>query len=372
MDIQKTGKLIREERIAKQMTQQELAEQLHVSVPAVSRWENGHGFPDISLLEPLSSVLGISISELVCGERSRNMETENKDDAVKKVIDLSLKDRKKKVRKGILITAGVCVLLFFAGVFLWNNVFHSMVNGTADYVLSVSDGTVSVDMTLQDDHSAVKSCRIYQTDTTMYVDAQSVDKSLFFSRKNCYMEKSTDKEIVQIAIPAEKGNKYSHDIILWEKGKIITPQTREIYDELHYQYENILKDPLGLSSYLSMFSGEGAFSMEDLNVQLSTDGKTADISINAVLNLQDQTAEQYLKNYAAGVLAFLPDAETVNLTCTNNGSPLQLRMTAAEASEYTGKAIKSWADTHSGIQDLLAVLGLTESTGSNLNVYAAG
>ena len=65
MDIIKTGNLIKELRTEKGLTQKELSEKLNVSTAAVSKWENGKGFPDISILEKLSSELGISITELV-------------------------------------------------------------------------------------------------------------------------------------------------------------------------------------------------------------------------------------------------------------------------------------------------------------------
>ena len=70
MDIIKTGNLIKELRTEKDLTQKELAEKLNVSTAAVSKWENGKGFPDISILEKLSSELEISITELVKGEKN--------------------------------------------------------------------------------------------------------------------------------------------------------------------------------------------------------------------------------------------------------------------------------------------------------------
>ncbi len=58
-------KLLREHR---HMTQAELAEKLSVSNKAVSRWETCRGFPDITLLEPLSNALGVSVTELLSGD----------------------------------------------------------------------------------------------------------------------------------------------------------------------------------------------------------------------------------------------------------------------------------------------------------------
>ena len=68
MDQYVTGTIIRKLRESKHMTQSELAERLNVSDKAVSKWENGKGYPDISLIQPLADVLGISVIELLQGE----------------------------------------------------------------------------------------------------------------------------------------------------------------------------------------------------------------------------------------------------------------------------------------------------------------
>ncbi len=101
MDNIRTGNLIKEIRTEKGITQKELAEKLCVSVAAVSKWENGRGFPDISLLEPLSSELGISITELINGNRDSSA-AEN-DAAVKEIIEISGKERKFERARQIFI-----------------------------------------------------------------------------------------------------------------------------------------------------------------------------------------------------------------------------------------------------------------------------
>lgn len=72
MDRYVTGAVIRRLRERKKLTQEELAERIHVSGKAISKWETGHGFPDISLLEPLAGALDISVIELLSGEDVRN------------------------------------------------------------------------------------------------------------------------------------------------------------------------------------------------------------------------------------------------------------------------------------------------------------
>lgn len=68
MDAIKTGRFIAELRREHGLTQQDLADRLHVTYKAVSRWETGRGTPDLDNLEALSSELGVSITELMRGE----------------------------------------------------------------------------------------------------------------------------------------------------------------------------------------------------------------------------------------------------------------------------------------------------------------
>ena len=63
-----TGSLIKKLREANKMTQLDLANTLGVSDKAVSKWETGKGYPDITLVEPLAHALHISVIELLSGE----------------------------------------------------------------------------------------------------------------------------------------------------------------------------------------------------------------------------------------------------------------------------------------------------------------
>lgn len=73
MDQYVTGGVIRELREKKGLTQAELAEKLFVSDKAVSKWEMGKGYPDITLLEPIAKALDISVSELLAGRTVENV-----------------------------------------------------------------------------------------------------------------------------------------------------------------------------------------------------------------------------------------------------------------------------------------------------------
>lgn len=68
-----TGAVIKNLREKNRMTQAELAEKLCVSDKTISKWETGKGYPDISLLEPIGKVFGISVTELISGNTVYNV-----------------------------------------------------------------------------------------------------------------------------------------------------------------------------------------------------------------------------------------------------------------------------------------------------------
>ena len=69
MDLKEFGRFVARLRHERGLTQSQLAEELGMTDKAVSRWERAVGFPDITLLAPLASALGVSVSELVAARR---------------------------------------------------------------------------------------------------------------------------------------------------------------------------------------------------------------------------------------------------------------------------------------------------------------
>ena len=99
MDKAKTGALIAAARREKNMTQRELAQALHVSDRAVSKWERGAGFPDVSLLEPLADALGLSVLDLLRGERTEEMDAEAAAGDVLRAIQAERRQRRRETRR---------------------------------------------------------------------------------------------------------------------------------------------------------------------------------------------------------------------------------------------------------------------------------
>ena len=112
MDNEKTGKLISSIRKDKGLTQKQLADSLGVSNAMISKWETGKGFPDISLLEPLASVLDITVSEVLAGERHKNNDENNS--LINDLVEISIKEQNRKIKVTNWIIAITVALLYIS------------------------------------------------------------------------------------------------------------------------------------------------------------------------------------------------------------------------------------------------------------------
>ena len=162
MNNEKIGAFIARLRKEKGFTQKELAERLNITDKAVSKWERSLSLPDIALLTPLAQELGVSVGELLDGEKEKI----DRDD-VTNTLDYADKAMKNKVRAirsiaaavftvGLLIGIVVCVgcdlaisgefswslLPVSACVFAWAVFFPVILMGMKGVVVSL--GTVTV------------------------------------------------------------------------------------------------------------------------------------------------------------------------------------------------------------------------------------
>lgn len=114
MDQIKIGKFIAATRAAKKLTQDELAEKIGVTDKAISKWENGRCLPDVSLFKPLCKTLGISVNELLNGEKDTN------EDGYINYIKETNKNNKLKLILTILVSTTILILLLL-GIYFLNN-----------------------------------------------------------------------------------------------------------------------------------------------------------------------------------------------------------------------------------------------------------
>ena len=93
MNQKKIGDFLRKLRHEKELTQIQLADILFVSNKSISRWEKGKGLPDIDILIELARFYGVSLEELLDGQR--NEMTDNVENTVLKVAELENEEKKK-------------------------------------------------------------------------------------------------------------------------------------------------------------------------------------------------------------------------------------------------------------------------------------
>ncbi|MBQ8535585.1 MAG: helix-turn-helix transcriptional regulator [Bacilli bacterium] len=111
MDQKKIGKFICSLRKEKQFTQEQLAEKLGVSINAVSKWERGLSFPDVSLYKDLCKELDINIEELINGEKSKSSTAKEK--AIINVVKTNKTEKQKKNIIIIVFTLLITLLIIF-------------------------------------------------------------------------------------------------------------------------------------------------------------------------------------------------------------------------------------------------------------------
>lgn len=108
MDQKKIGEFIATLRKEKKLTQEQLAEKLNITKNAVSKWERGISLMDLSLLKPLSEILGVSVTELLNGEKiDKNNINDKSDEIITNTINYQSKENRRKENKYIFI---ICIL----------------------------------------------------------------------------------------------------------------------------------------------------------------------------------------------------------------------------------------------------------------------
>lgn len=124
MNVEKTGELIRAARKERNLTQKALAEYLGVTDQAVSKWERGLCAPDIALLEPLGERLGLSVLELLRGERIRS--TGTAEEGAEAALDYAKGELRRKLQAArkrwtLLLALWLLVALTIGGLLLWRS-----------------------------------------------------------------------------------------------------------------------------------------------------------------------------------------------------------------------------------------------------------
>ena len=143
MDQEKIGKFIANCRKNKKMTQSELAEKLGVTDKSVGNWENGRNMPDLSLFKPLCDALGITINDLISGEKIDNDKYQEKfEENIVNTIDYSTKKINKysNVIGLLLVIFGLFIsmsaIMIFPSESSWGSIYS--VFGVIIFIIGIS------------------------------------------------------------------------------------------------------------------------------------------------------------------------------------------------------------------------------------------
>ena len=111
MDQYKIGRFIAETRKQKNLTQEALGEKVGVTNKTVSRWETGRYMPDLDTIPVLCEELGITVNELLCGEKLDENYKEQADENILDVFAVNKSINKRKLLCDSLIGAGAGIIL---------------------------------------------------------------------------------------------------------------------------------------------------------------------------------------------------------------------------------------------------------------------
>lgn len=151
MNQEKIGKFIVKCRKDKKMTQSELAEKLGVTDKSIGNWENGRNMPDLSLFKPLCDVLGITINDLLSGEKiSKDKYQERFEENIVNTIDYSTKriNKYSNVIGLLLVIFGLFIsmsaIMIFPSESSWGSIYS--VFGVVLFVIGISKLTNKIKM----------------------------------------------------------------------------------------------------------------------------------------------------------------------------------------------------------------------------------
>ncbi|MBE6599986.1 MAG: helix-turn-helix domain-containing protein [Ruminococcaceae bacterium] len=118
MDQSKIGKFIAECRKQKNLTQMQLSEKLGITDKAVSKWERGIAMPDTSIMLELCEILGISVNELLSGEKINMENNDQKNEQLLLDMAKEIEKKNKTIWSSMWAIMIVSMTALFAGILI--------------------------------------------------------------------------------------------------------------------------------------------------------------------------------------------------------------------------------------------------------------
>lgn len=169
------GIFIANNRKAAGMTQQELAEKLHVTNKAVSKWETGLSYPDVTLLEPLANALSVNVEELLTCQKAEQIAKTPALETLLAISEEDMRRKKKQTRRWFMLTALLIVLfavLSFIGFYQsychnWRTC-KATEDGVLEYIARQQEGTAIQPLHYEEENGVI--CLLYDRSYDGYQD----------------------------------------------------------------------------------------------------------------------------------------------------------------------------------------------------------
>lgn len=235
MNQVKVGKFIAELRKEKNMTQLDLAKKLGVTDRAISKWENGRGMPELSIIKPLCEELSITINELFCGEKIVEEDfTKKAEENIVNTLEYSNIEIKRTKRIFISVFIGiVCAIFLLAICFsidvnrMWNEKPVVFSTWGFDYAPPVDLKYEKIEYTIKEylekqgdieekHEEGVKTFIAFKTYLIEEKEDSQYDVYIWVLEEQCYLAENDIKNYGSYSIPfkvtvkkQEQYNKYS-------------------------------------------------------------------------------------------------------------------------------------------------------------------
>lgn len=255
MNQEKVGKFVKELRIEKKMTQQELALKLGVSDKAISKWENGRCLMDISLLKPICEIFEVSIIELLNGEKISNDNLYVKSN---EIMESTLKQKEEEIKKSktkiIIKMCLVFVLVIFCVYFGYKG-FNLYRYSTSEYVGKEIKNPYNFDKVYkvykktipEEEYIIIKNIKLknivngYEIDSEYYRDVESnnlLNIRYLDSNKNLVFAIEKNNEYINSILDIGGIDKFNNNFYVDIKSFLLNKDINDDIDLFNYFYEN--------------------------------------------------------------------------------------------------------------------------------------
>ena len=161
MNKERLGNFISGERKTLGLTQRDLAARLHVTDKAVSKWERGMSYPDVTLLEPLAAALDLTVEELMACRRQAVTEKKGAEETMQNLLDISRDSVRQERRRSWKRLAAVLVLLAVtAAVVAYSLLIVQGEDSTSFLLAETIDGENYVYLQMEENHLLKLKCGV--------------------------------------------------------------------------------------------------------------------------------------------------------------------------------------------------------------------